>query len=285
MAWRKSQNVDEYLTRLRSERDELDALYRDLLIGVTRFFRDPDAFALLEQRILPELLTREPRNAPLRLWVAGCATGEEAYSLAILLQELMAIYGERPIKIFATDVHRGSLEQATLGVYGEEAIANVSPDRLARYFMQNGNTYQVVPELRQMIVFAQHNVISDAPFTRVDLDQLPKPADLSAAARAATRVVVLPFRAQPGRRAVPRPVRDRSVRSRTDSRSSTNTGSCIERAPRFGRPSTRGTDRPSPSTRALAVPSVRGAGRAFPRPAAVGLRRAARRDDAAQSAA
>src|SRR5687767_14267929 len=165
----QAQNVDEYLTRLRSERDELDALYRDLLIGVTRFFRDPDAFALLEQRILPELLTREPRNAPLRLWVAGCATGEEAYSLAILLQELAATYGERPIKIFATDVHRGSLAQATLGVYGEEAIANVSADRLARYFMQNGNTYQVVPELRQMVVFAQHNVISDAPFTRVDL--------------------------------------------------------------------------------------------------------------------
>ena len=165
----QAQSVDEYLTRLRSERDELDALYRDLLIGVTRFFRDPEAFALLERQILPELLGREPRNAPLRLWVAGCATGEEAYSLAIVLQELAATYGERPIKIFATDVHRGSLEQATLGVYGEEAIANVSPDRLARYFMQNGNTYQVVPELRQMVVFAQHNVISDAPFTRVDL--------------------------------------------------------------------------------------------------------------------
>lgn len=162
-------SVDEYLTRLRSERDELDALYRDLLIGVTRFFRDPDAFALLEQQILLELLTREPRNAPLRLWVAGCATGEEAYSLAILLQELSATYGERQIKIFATDVHRGSLEQATLGVYGEEAIANVSPERLARYFTHNGNHYQVVPELRQMVVFAQHNVISDAPFTRVDL--------------------------------------------------------------------------------------------------------------------
>jgi two-component system CheB/CheR fusion protein len=165
----QAQSVDEYLTRLRSERNELDALYRDLLIGVTRFFRDPEAFALLEQRILPELLTREPRNVPLRLWVAGCATGEEAYSLAILLQELAAAYGDRPIKIFATDVHRGSLEQATLGVYGEDAIANVSPDRLARYFMQSGNTYQVVPELRQMVVFAQHNVISDAPFTRVDL--------------------------------------------------------------------------------------------------------------------
>ena len=164
----QARSVDEYLTRLRSERDELDALYRDLLIGVTRFFRDPDAFALLEQRILPELLAREPRNVPLRLWVAGCATGEEAYSLAILLQELAPAYGDRPIKIFATDVHRGSLEQATLGTYGDDAIANVSPERLARYFTKTGNSYQVVPELRQMVVFAQHNVISDAPFTRVD---------------------------------------------------------------------------------------------------------------------
>jgi two-component system CheB/CheR fusion protein len=165
----QSQDVSEYLARLRSERDELDALYRDLLIGVTRFFRDPDAFALLEQRILPELLMREPRNTPLRLWVAGCATGEEAYSFAILLQDLMTTYGERPVKIFATDVHRGSLEQAAMGTYGHDAVSNVSPERLARYFTQSGNTYQVVPELRQMIVFAQHNVITDAPFTRVDL--------------------------------------------------------------------------------------------------------------------
>ena len=169
LALAQSQNIDEYLVRLRSERDELDALYRDLLIGVTRFFRDPDAFDLLEQQILPELLMREPRNAPLRLWVAGCATGEEAYSLAILVQELMAIHGERPVKIFATDVHRGSLEQAAIAAYDEQAVSNVSSERLTRYFTQNGNRYQVVPELRQMIVFAQHNVISDAPFTRLDL--------------------------------------------------------------------------------------------------------------------
>jgi two-component system, chemotaxis family, CheB/CheR fusion protein len=169
LALAQSQNIEEYLTRLRSEREELDALYRDLLIGVTRFFRDPDAFDLLEQRILPELLTREPRNVPLRLWVAGCATGEEAYSLAILVQDLMAIHGERSVKIFATDVHRGSLERAAIAAYEEDAVSNVSPERLARYFTQSGSTYQVVPELRQMIVFAQHNVISDAPFTRLDL--------------------------------------------------------------------------------------------------------------------
>jgi two-component system CheB/CheR fusion protein len=169
LALAQSQSIDDYLARLRSERAELDTLYRDLLIGVTRFFRDPDAFDLLEQQILPELLTREPRSAPLRLWVAGCATGEEAYSLAILLHDLMATHGERPVKIFATDVHRGSLECAAAAAYDEDAVSNVSAERLARYFTQSGHTYQIVPELRQMIVFAQHNVISDAPFTRLDL--------------------------------------------------------------------------------------------------------------------
>src|SRR5687768_6084857 len=169
LALAQSPNIDEYLARLRSERDELEALYRDLLIGVTRFFRDPDAIDLLEKRILPELLAREPRTTPLRLWVAGCATGEEAYSIAIVLHDLMATHGDRAVKIFATDVHRGSLEQAALAAYGEDAVSNVSPERLSRYFAQVGSSYQVVPELRQMIVFAQHNVITDAPFTRLDL--------------------------------------------------------------------------------------------------------------------
>jgi two-component system, chemotaxis family, CheB/CheR fusion protein len=169
LALARSQDIDEYVRRLRSERDELDVLYRDLLIEVTRFFRDQQAFAVLEKEVLPELLRREPRDAPLRLWVAGCATGEEAYSFAILLHDLMAKLGDRPAKIFATDVHRGSLEQATRGIYGADAVAGMSADRLARYFIKHGDGYQVVPELRQMLVFAQHNVIKDAPFTRVDL--------------------------------------------------------------------------------------------------------------------
>jgi two-component system CheB/CheR fusion protein len=169
LALARSQDIEEYIERLRSEREELDALYHDLLIGVTRFFRDRQAFELLERRVLPELMSREPRDKPLRLWVAGCATGEEAYSLAILVHELLPRYGERPVKIFASDVHRGSLERATLGVYEEDALADVTPERLARYFSRTRNTWQVVPEIRQHIVFAQHNVIRDAPFTRLDL--------------------------------------------------------------------------------------------------------------------
>jgi two-component system CheB/CheR fusion protein len=169
LALARSQDIEEYVRRLKSDRTELDVLYRDLLIGVTRFFRDEEAFELLEQRVLPELLQRGPRTAALRIWVAGCATGEEAYSLAILLQDLMAKLGERPVKIFATDVHRGSLERATRGLYEEDAVANVTRERLERYFLRTGGMYQVVPDVRQMIVFAAHNVIKDAPFTRVDL--------------------------------------------------------------------------------------------------------------------
>jgi two-component system CheB/CheR fusion protein len=161
-------DIDAYVKQLAEERQELDVLYRDLLIGVTRFFRNEEAFRLLEERILPELFARET-ELPLRIWVAGCATGEEVYSLAILCHELAPRFNDRQVKIFATDVHRGSLELATRGVFGEEAVANVAPERLRRYFIQRGEHYQVVPDVRQMVVFAPHNVIRDAPFTRVDL--------------------------------------------------------------------------------------------------------------------
>jgi two-component system, chemotaxis family, CheB/CheR fusion protein len=161
-------DLDAYVERLRDQRQELDILYRDLLIGVTHFFRNEEAFRVIEQKVLPDLFERD-RQAPLRVWVAGCATGEEVYSLAILLHELAPKYGNRPVKIFATDVHPGSLELATRATYDEEAVAQVSPARLERYFLRRGSSYQVVPDLRQMVVFAPHNVIRDAPFTRVDL--------------------------------------------------------------------------------------------------------------------
>jgi two-component system, chemotaxis family, CheB/CheR fusion protein len=169
LALASTPDIDEYVARLKRDRNELDILYRDLLIGVTRFFRDQQAFELLERKILPELLERTPRDTPIRIWVAGCATGEEPYSFAILLQDLMSKLGERPVKIFATDVHRGSLEHAARGIYPAEAVAAVSPERLARYFVKIGSDYQVAPHVRQMVVFAAHDVIKDAPFTRVDL--------------------------------------------------------------------------------------------------------------------
>jgi two-component system CheB/CheR fusion protein len=169
LALARVDDVQQYVARLRSERAELDVLYRDLLIGVTRFFRNEQAFELLQQRVLPELLSRCPPGRTLRAWVAGCATGEEAYSLAILLHELTAQHPGRSFQIFATDVHRGSIELASRAFYSESSLVNVSPERRDRYFIRSGGSYQLVPELRQAIVFAPHNVIKDAPFTRVDL--------------------------------------------------------------------------------------------------------------------
>ena len=165
----KVYDVQQYVARLENERAELDILYRDLLIGVTRFFRNEAAFQILSERVLPELLDECQAGRPLRVWVAGCATGEEAYSIAILLHELTAHRPDRSFQIFATDVHRGSIELASRGFYPESSLVNVSPDRRDRYFIRSGSSYQLVPELRQAIVFAPHNVITDAPFTRIDL--------------------------------------------------------------------------------------------------------------------
>src|SRR5450432_1653251 len=161
-------DIDDYVQKLKGEHKELDILYRDLLIGVTRFFRNEEAFDVLEKEVLPELLKTGSPDIPFRVWVAGCATGAEVFSLAILLHELTA-ESERPFKIFATDVHQGSLEHATRALYDEEAMVNVSAERLKRYFLPRGRSYQVVPDIRQAVVFAHHNVVKDAPFTRVDL--------------------------------------------------------------------------------------------------------------------
>jgi len=163
-------DFDTYVERVASDPTELNALYRDLLIGVTQFFRDPEVFQLLERKVLPEMLSKIPRDEDVRAWVAGCATGEEAYSLAILIHEqLSAMDRSVRAKIFATDVHQASIDAASAGIYPESALSNVSAERRRRYFARKGKNYQVGQDLRQMVVFARHNVIKDAPFTRLDL--------------------------------------------------------------------------------------------------------------------
>ena len=166
----QSGSLDTYVKRLAQDSSELDDLFHDLLIGVTRFFRDEGAFECLALRIIPELVERAQPSEELRVWVAGCATGEEAYSIAILVQEELRKRSSRGrVKILATDLHRGSLDFASRGLYTEDRVAGVRPDLLERYFDRRGPNYQVSPELRQMVVFASHNVIKDAPFTRMDL--------------------------------------------------------------------------------------------------------------------
>jgi two-component system CheB/CheR fusion protein len=169
-ALNEAPDIDEYATRLAADPAELDRLYKDLMIGVTRFFRDEEAFARLGREVLPGLIGRLPPGAEFRAWVAGCATGEEAYSLAILVRECMDELGHvGPVKIFATDAHRASVDVASGGIYPEVTCAGIGPERLARFFTPSSGGYQVTPDLRKSVVFAQHNVLKDAPFTRLDL--------------------------------------------------------------------------------------------------------------------
>lgn len=166
----QSLDLEDYVEQLRSSSQEVNSLYKDLLIGVTEFFRDAEAFERLERDVIPQLLDRLPSSDELRIWVAGCGTGEEAYSIAILLDEAFTQLG-RPnnAKVFATDVHRASLEFASAGVYEQASLARVSPERLKKYFVRRGGHYHVSQDLRKTIVFAPHNVIKDAPFTKLDL--------------------------------------------------------------------------------------------------------------------
>jgi len=169
LAMNQITDLEEYVAQLRNDPGELNSLYKDLLIGVTKFFRDRDAFARLEEDILPKLIAGRDQ-AELRIWVAGCATGEEPYSLAILVHELLEKHKKQlNVKIFATDVHPTSLETASTGIYSEASLSEVTPERMARYFKPVGADYQVSQDLRQMIVFAPHNIIKDAPFTKLDL--------------------------------------------------------------------------------------------------------------------
>ena len=160
----------EYLQRLEEQPRELNSLYRDLLIGVTEFFRDPPAFAALREHVYRPLL-REAGDQEIRVWVAACATGEEAYSHAILLHELAreTDFSGR-LAIFATDVHRHSIETASAGIYSPERLALLPPEQRARYFQpEKDGAWRIANEIRQSVVFAPHNLLQDPPFTKIDV--------------------------------------------------------------------------------------------------------------------
>ena len=161
----------DYIDLVLRDESELDKLYKDLLIGVTRFFRDAEAFQLIAQRVIPMLLDTHSPEEELRVWVACCATGEEAYSVAMLFLDAFEQRGREPnIKIFATDMHRESLQKAAEGIFSEDSIAAVTPvDRRERYFHKEpSGLYRVSARLRKLLIFSQHNLIKDPPFTRVD---------------------------------------------------------------------------------------------------------------------
>jgi two-component system, chemotaxis family, CheB/CheR fusion protein len=171
MALHTQQSLTEYARRLELDRTEVEALYHDLLINVTSFFRDPDLFAALQTTVFPRIVEGKTASTPVRIWVPGCSTGQEAYSLAISLLEFLDDLPMRPpIQIFATDIaDQTSLEKARTGTYLDSIEADVSPERLQRFFKRENHVYRIEKSIREMCVFARQNVTSDPPFSHLDL--------------------------------------------------------------------------------------------------------------------
>jgi two-component system CheB/CheR fusion protein len=162
--------VAEYLARLQHDPKEVENLFNDLLIGVTQFFRDPEAFESLAAKVIPQLFKRPASAGPIRIWISGCATGEEAYSIAMLLME-QAGKLKTPVSamVFATDLDSEALDTARKAKYPAQALENLSPERLRRFFHVEKNVYEVSKELREMCVFSPHSLVKDPPFSRLDL--------------------------------------------------------------------------------------------------------------------
>lgn len=164
------EDLEAYIKFLKGNEKEARALFKDVLIGVTSFFRDPDAFTFLEENVIPRIMSTGDRDVPVRVWVAGCATGEEAYSLAILFKEYMTRHqGSRSVQLFATDIDDEAIAVARQGSYPDSIEVDVNPDRLASYFTKQEGRHVIRPFLREMIVFAQHNLVKDPPFSKLDL--------------------------------------------------------------------------------------------------------------------
>jgi len=170
MVLRRVETVEVYVRLLHEQPDELDGLFNDLLISVTGFFRDPQTFEVLRRRLLPKLIKAGKGDPPLRIWSCGCSTGEEAYSLAITAAEVMQKLGKHAqVQIFASDLNERGIEKARAGIYHENILLDVSPERLRRYFVKVDGHYQVAKPIRDMCVFARQNVTTDPPFSNLDL--------------------------------------------------------------------------------------------------------------------
>jgi two-component system CheB/CheR fusion protein len=163
-------DIEVYTRYLKANPAEMQALLKELLINVTSFFRDPDAFIVLKQDVLPRLLADKPADYVFRVWVAGCATGEEAYSIAILLRELMdETNREFKVQIYSTDLDDDAIAVARAGRYPPTIVAGVTPERLRRFFVKEESGFRIKKDIREMVVFAIQNVIKDPPFTKLDL--------------------------------------------------------------------------------------------------------------------
>ena len=172
MALQQIDTMDNYVKHVQQAPTEVESLFRDLLIGVTNFFRDPPVFKALEEKIVPHLFANKPIGGPIRVWTPGCATGEEAYSLAILLAEHQeSLKQSFKIQVFATDIDSQAITTGRAGLYPSSIAADVSPERLARYFSADtdGSAYRINKNIRDMLIFSEQDVIKDPPFSRLDL--------------------------------------------------------------------------------------------------------------------
>lgn len=165
-------SITHYVSFLRENLQELDLLFKELLIGVTHFFRDTAVWEHLKTEAIPALLAEYPEGKAMRAWVSACSTGEEAYSLAIVFKEVLAqcqLEHRFTLQIFATDLDAEAIEKARQGLYPTHIAADVSPERLSRYFEDQDNGYRINKEIREMVIFAKHNIIMDPPFTKIDI--------------------------------------------------------------------------------------------------------------------
>ena len=170
MALRRVLTLPEYAGYLKANAKEVEALYQDILIGVTSFFRDPEAFEALKQKVFPGLFANRSRNDPLRVWVLGCATGEESYSLAIALKEYAtSVNSAAPLIVYATDLNTVAVEKSRAGFYPRTISSDVSRERLRRFFVEADGGYRIAKPIRDICIFARHNVLTDPPFSRMDL--------------------------------------------------------------------------------------------------------------------
>ncbi|MGB8247805.1 MAG: chemotaxis protein CheB, partial [Chlorobium sp.] len=164
------EKIADYVRYLQENPHEIELLFKELLIGVTSFFRDPAAWEVLKTRAIPSILASRPSGGVLRAWVAGCSTGEEAYSLAIVFREVLAALkpsGNFKLQIFATDLDKDAIEKARMGIYPPNIAADLSLERLKRFFEKDDRGYRITREIRETIVFAHHDVIMDPPFTKL----------------------------------------------------------------------------------------------------------------------
>ncbi len=172
MAVHQIERLDEYVRYLQQTPADVEALFRDLLIGVTSFFRDPEAFGALQEQAIPRLFVGKPTGALIRVWVPGCSTGEEAYSIAILLQERVEeLKQSGKLQVFATDIDRHAIDCARTGIYPASIAGDISPERLARFFSQepDGSAYRIQKSIRDRVIFSEQDVIKDPPFSKLDL--------------------------------------------------------------------------------------------------------------------